>query len=140
LLGKKDLGYLPKKISKAVADNQAKLYKPRSGKVNGNLDIYTAEQLKYIVEKCGKCLQRFGYSEILDKNLKSDMSFFHEWNSKMIDGSVKMREISDYLIRSQVQINMNEQILRPKTEDDPARRGQRKFKHMFIEMRESLKP
>jgi len=64
--------------------------------------MYTAEQLSYIVDNCGKCLQRFGYSEILDKELKSDMTFFHTWNAKMIDGSIKMQEISDYLERSQV--------------------------------------
>lgn len=37
------------RIDKAVADNQSKLYKPRSGKVNGNLGLYSKDQLAYIL-------------------------------------------------------------------------------------------
>ena len=57
----------------------------------------------------------------------------------MIGYSVKATEMPEFLEKSQQTINQQKELLREKTEDDPARRGQRKFKLLFQQMRDNMK-
>ena len=51
------------------------VYKPRKGKVGDNLQYFTAEQLCYIEDKCGKMMKKFGYTLGTDQDEISKQRF-----------------------------------------------------------------
>ena len=60
--------YLDERIKKVVGlGDSPTLYKPRSGGVNGNVHMYSREQMEYIKETCREQLHFFGYSKCAEQ-------------------------------------------------------------------------
>jgi hypothetical protein len=52
---------IKKYIELATKDKAPEIYRPRKGKVNGNIEKFTAENIKFLGENGGKTLKLFGY-------------------------------------------------------------------------------
>ena len=55
---------IKKYIELATQEKAPEIYKPRKGKVNGNLDKFTAENIKFLGENGGETLKLFGYQHL----------------------------------------------------------------------------
>jgi len=56
-----------KYIEIATKAKAPEIYKPRKGKVNGNLDKFTPANIEYIAREGGECLKLFGYEHLFIK-------------------------------------------------------------------------
>lgn len=97
------------------------------------MGLYSESQLLFVKQVCGQYLQLFGYSP------QVDLSVITNWNAKMLEYSIKASSMADYSEKSQIVVNRKSEIIRQKTEEDPAQRGQRKFKFALAAMREAMK-
>jgi len=56
---------IQKFIDLSISANPVRVYKPRAGKVSGNMDKFTEDQLKYILDYAPDMLAKFGYADIM---------------------------------------------------------------------------
>lgn len=61
-----------KYIQLAAQENSPQIYKPRRGKVNGNVDKFSPSQLEYMYQGATDIINNFGYEELF--NQKSNKS------------------------------------------------------------------
>ena len=126
-------------------------YKPRSGKINANLHLYSLQQLTYIYKGCNTkygLIEMFDYVKYFEQGLQQTKqsigleTLIKETGQTMRVEQINNESLTEMIDRQNnkknikvcVTINSQQALLRPKTEEDPTRRGQRPFKKAFREI------
>jgi hypothetical protein len=65
----------------AVNEKAPEIYKPRVGKVNGNVAKFKENHLAYMENYAGDLLSKLGYSHLF-KNVNPDVSQLMQFNSE----------------------------------------------------------
>lgn len=71
---------------------QTQVYKPRSGKINSNLQLYSAEMIEEISAHCESTLRRFGYTEAVKGGELQEPEALERFNEKMRQCAAKAAE------------------------------------------------
>lgn len=80
------------------------IYKPRSGKVNANADLYNDSHLKTFKIECKGLLKKLGYQHLVDHEVKAEdkiPDFIKERNEKVLQEMLKpdwMKEVKSSLV------------------------------------------
>jgi len=71
-------------INLAVSETSPQIYKPRQGKVNGNMNKFNEEQLGYIYNYAQELIDKLDYTHIFTNGQRSPLqdSFMLEYNEK----------------------------------------------------------
>jgi len=95
-----------------VAEKAPEIYKPREGKVNGNLAKFKAEHLSYMHKYAGDIIGKLGYSHLFN-NASPDVSFLLKFNQENLVKSIKC--LNDSEVVTSIMVNYPALLLRKKS-------------------------
>ena len=113
-------------------NERPEVYKPRKGKVNGNLDKFSPELLRYMREYAGELITKLGYYDLFRTDgeegvLDTNPEFVAKFNDES-----RGKSISDYNESSEVtsiMINFAQLLLRKKSPYYPEGSTSHRFKN-----------
>ena len=80
-------------IDLAVGEASPQIYKPREGKVNGNLQKYNEPQIQFVLSQAKELIKKFNYQDVFGFSGQEDpegdsSQFIQEWNKQALEKSI----------------------------------------------------
>jgi hypothetical protein len=109
----------------AVSEASPQIYKPREGKINGNVDKFNKDSLHFVMNYAEDFIKLFNYMHIFKKDVEPS-SFMETFNKSSHKKSVKAQNEDEEI--TSIYINYPALLLRKKSELYPTGRTSHKFK------------
>ena len=113
----------------AVSEASPQIYKPREGKINGNLDKFDQNSLRFVKNYAEDFITKFNYTDVFESSTGQPSNFIEEFNRTNLKKSIKIQNESDEI--TSIYINYPALLLRKKSELYPNGRTSHRFKQLL---------